>query len=200
MVAPRQSGSPRPWSTAFLGIGSNMGDRLGHLRRAVFGLATHPQIQVESFSGVFETEYDGEGRQEPYLNACVKVRTALPPQVLLSVLKSVEQRHGRLPGGHMQPRTLDLDILLFDGRQLHGQSLTVPHPRLRQRAFVLEPLNQIAPAEKFPDSGETVGSACAKIRQKSGPWLRECREFSLLPEATAASKEDWRAALAVHCR
>lgn len=185
---------------AFLGLGSNMGDRLGHLRRALFALATHPEIQVTGCSGVFETEFVGEGQQAAYLNACVRVNTRLAPEVLLAVLKGAEQRHGRQPDGHLLPRPLDLDILLYGDQVQGGQILTLPHPRMRERAFVLEPLSQIAAVEKFPDSGETVGDACAKIRQKSGPWLRECRELSLLPEETAASKEDWRAALAVHCR
>ena len=188
------------WVVAYLGLGSNLGDRLDHLRRAVFALATHPQIMVRSLSGVFETEFVGEGLQDPYLNACVCIATSLGPEVLLSVLQSTELRHGRQPKGHMLPRPLDLDILLYGNDIRLETNLVLPHPRLRERAFVLEPLAEIAPDEKFPDSGETVRAVCAKIRQKSGPWLKECRRLSLLPEDSAACKEDWRAALAVYCR
>lgn len=190
----------RPWSRVYLGLGSNLGDRLGHLRRAVFALATHPEIEVTALSRIYETEFEGTGEQDPYLNACVAVRTRLSPAVLLAVLKSTEARHGRRPDSHMQPRPLDLDILLFEAQTFTGQQLTLPHPRLRDRAFVLEPLAEIGGHEKFPDSGETVAAACAKIRQKSGGRLRDSRDFRFLPEATSASKEDWRAALAVHCR
>lgn len=195
-----EEGGQRPWVWAFLGLGSNLGDRLDHLRRALFALAVHPEIAVDGCSPVFETEFVGDGRQSPYLNACVRVRTRLAAEVLLAVLKGAEERHGRRPDTHLLPRPLDLDILLYGNQVQEGQHLTLPHPRMRERAFVLEPLARIASGEKFPDSGETVAAACAKIRQKSGPWLRECRDLRLLPEATAASKEDWRAALAVHCR
>jgi len=199
MIHPAPS-IQQSWATALLGLGSNQGDRLDHLRRAVFALATHPEIKVLDTSKVFETEYVGPGRQEHYLNACARIQTTLTPEVLLAVLKGTEIRHGRRLDGHMLPRPLDLDILLYDNEIRNNVDLTLPHPRLQERAFVLEPLAEIASEENIPDSGETVGSVCAKIRQKSGPWLRECQELSLLPENTAASKEDWRAALAVHCR
>lgn len=175
---------------AYLGLGSNLGDRLDHLRRAVEELSAHPGIEVVDLSSVFETEFVGEGTQENYLNACARIRTNLDPDRLLAVLKGTETRHGRQPDGHMLPRPLDIDILLYDNEILSSDHLAVPHPRLRERAFVLEPLAEIAEMEKFPDSGETVGAACAKIRQKSGPWLRVCREKILLAGGTAASKED----------
>ena len=174
----------RPRVTVYLGLGSNMGDRLEHLRRAVFALATHPEITLLDVSGVFETEFVGEGSQDPYLNACVSVETRLAPEVLLAVLKGTELRHGRRPRGHLLPRPLDLDILIYGDEIRSREVLTLPHPRLRERAFVLEPLAQIAGKKKIPDSGETVGVACAKIRQKSGPWLKERRELRLLPGGT----------------
>jgi 2-amino-4-hydroxy-6-hydroxymethyldihydropteridine diphosphokinase len=181
----------RPDQTVvYLGLGSNQGDRLDHLRRAVRELSAHSGIEVVELSSVYETEYVGEGTQDPYLNACCRIRTNLEPEGLLDVLKSLEALHGRRPDGHMLARPLDLDILLYGNEIRFERDLSLPHPRLRDRAFVLEPLTEIAEKEKFPDSGETVGSACAKIRQKSGPWLRVCREKILLAEGTAASKED----------
>ena len=199
MIAGAHKTNSRVWVTAFLGLGSNQGDRLDHLRRAVFALATHPEITVQEISGIYETQYVGEGQQDPYLNACVCVQTRLSPEVLLVVLKSAEQRHGRQPDSHMMPRPLDLDILLYGDEIRNENLLTLPHPRLLERSFVLEPLSEIAPTKKIPNSGETVVSACAKIRQKSKTWLRKCSEMNLLPEKISASKEDWRAALAVHC-
>jgi len=190
----------------FVGLGTNMGRRLHQLRRALFGLATHPEIQVCGVSRVYETEYVGPGVQDPYYNACVELVTSLPPLVLLAVLKGTEEREGRAPEGHMLPRPIDLDILLFGDRILSDSKLHVPHKEMRDRAFVLEPLAELAAQERFPDSGETIGHACAKIRRKSGPWVRPLAETGLVPNGAGTlsrqdlNKEDWRAALAVHCR
>jgi 2-amino-4-hydroxy-6-hydroxymethyldihydropteridine diphosphokinase len=195
---PVRNGCP-PDEVVYLGLGTNQGDRVAQLRLALFALATHPEIKVTKVSRVYETEYVGPGRQDPYLNACVEVRTPLAPEVLLAVLKGAELRQGRQPAGHLKPRPIDLDILMYGDRVMADPRLTLPHRQMRQRAFVLEPLTELAPEEKFPDSGETIASACAKIRRKSGPWIAPRMDVDLshsLPEI----KEGWRAALAVHCR
>ena len=184
----------------YLGLGTNLGDRVGHLKQALFALATHPEIEVSAVSRVYETEYVGPGHQDPYLNACVELRTRLEPRVLLAVLKGTEQRQGRQSGGHMQPRPIDLDILMFGKRVMARPGLTLPHRQMRERAFVLEPLTELAPHEKFPDSGETIASACAKIRRKSGPWIKARMDVDLGNALPDNNKEGWRAALAVHCR
>ena len=187
----------------FLGLGGNVGNRLAFLRQGVQALLLHPEMRLQAVSRLYETEYVGPGRQRPFLNACVQVETQLPPAVLLSVLRSIECRCGRRDGVHMAPRTLDLDILFYGDRVCADRVLTVPHPRLRQRAFVLEPLAELAPDRKFPDSGETVAVACAKIRRKKGPWIRVCEDIELLPVGKTQDKqdkEDGRAAVAVHCR
>ena len=192
--------------SVLLGLGTNLGDRLRNLRRALFGLAMHPEITVVAISRVYETEFVGDGEQDPYYNACVEIRTALAPAVLLAVLKGAEEREGRRPDGHMLPRPIDLDILLFGDRVLTADGLCVPHKGMRARAFVLEPLAEIAPERRFPDSGETIAAACAKIRRKPGPWIRPLSGSGLLPAGPHVprngdlNKEDWRAALAVHCR
>jgi 7,8-dihydro-6-hydroxymethylpterin-pyrophosphokinase len=100
----------------------------------------------------------------------------------------------------MAPRNIDIDILLYDNMMRDRDNLVLPHGRMRERAFVLEPLCDIAPGERFPDSGETIAQACAKIRRKSGPWIRVCEEARLVEAVPDVNKEDWRAALAVHCR
>ena len=200
MMRPAAIVSAFPEVTAHLGLGSNVGDRLGHLRRALFALAIHPEIRVTRVSRTYETEYVGQGMQDPYLNACLEVRTSLTPKVLLAVLKGAEARQGRPAGSHMAPRSIDIDILLYDNTMIEGETLVLPHGRMRERAFVLEPLNEIAPGEIFPDSGETIAQACAKIRRKSGPWIRVCEEARLVEAVPEGNKEDWRAALAVHCR
>jgi 2-amino-4-hydroxy-6-hydroxymethyldihydropteridine diphosphokinase len=165
--------------TVYLGLGTNMGDRVRYLRRALYALAVHPEIEVTAFSRIYETEFVGDGEQDPYLNACAAIRTALPPEVLLTVLKAVEAREGRRPGGKWQPRPIDLDILLYGGLVRREAGLVLPHP---------------------PDLGETIGERCAKIRRKSGPWIRVYEQAELAPRPANAHKEDWRAALAVHCR
>ena len=192
-----------PSVCALLGLGSNLGDRLQHLRRAVFALATHPEITVQGGSRIYQTEFVGTGTQDPYLNACLQISTVLNPRVLLAVLKGVEARHGRLPDGHLKPRPIDLDILFYGDRVVASADLTIPHPLIRERGFVLEPLSELAFSWKFPDSGETIGDACAKIRRKSGGRIQPLDGLRLLPMepgSGAAPKEDWRAALAVHCR
>ena len=189
-----------PMEVVYLGLGTNMGDRVGYLKQALFALATHPEIEVSAVSRVYETEYVGAGRQDPYLNACVELRTPLTPLVLLAVLKGAEQRQGRQPGGHMQPRPIDLDILMYGKRVMTGPGLKLPHEQMRERAFVLEPMTDLAPNEKFPDSGETIASACAKIRRKSGPWIKARVDVDLGNSLPDNNKEGWRAALAVHCR
>ena len=185
--------------TVFLGIGGNIGDRIKNLRRAMLSLMQHPEIEITCFSRVWESEYVGLGEQESYLNACVQINTILTPMQLLIDLKKIEKQQGRLSNGHNLPRPVDLDILLFGEIISADPNLTLPHPRCRDRAFVLEPLSEIAGQKKFPDSGETVASACAKIRRKRGPWVKEYQEEKLLPCAADATKEEWRAALAVHC-
>jgi 2-amino-4-hydroxy-6-hydroxymethyldihydropteridine diphosphokinase len=184
----------------YLGMGANRGDRLGYLKQALFALATHPEIEVTGISRVYETEYVGPGSQDPYYNACLEIRTHLRPAVLLAVLKGTEERLGRGPDGHMKPRIIDLDILLFGESEFSDSCLEIPHKQMRDRAFVLEPLAEIAPGKNFPVSGETIAEACAKIRRKSGPWVKALDEVRLLEIREDSNKEDWRAALAVHCR
>lgn len=155
-----------------LGLGSNLGDRLAHLRAATRALADHPGLELVAVSRIWESEHVGPDAQEPYLNACAALRTALGPLALLDVLKGLEAAAGRPSDGHRRPRPIDLDILLFGDRAVADGRLRVPHPEMSRRAFVLEPLAEIAGGSRIPDSGETVGELCAKIRRKSGPWVR----------------------------
>ncbi len=186
--------------TVFLGMGGNMGDRLACLRHGLFALLTHPEIRVDAFSRVWESQYVGPGTQADYLNACCRVRTTLAPAALLAVVKGIEQRLGRAPAGHMRPRPLDLDILLYGERRGHDALLTLPHPRLAERAFVLAPLQELAPDLVLPDSGETVSAAWARMQREQGPWVRLCVERLLKTDHPDTGEEGWRAALAIHCR
>ena len=200
MRAYLQQLDPGRGEAVYLGLGGNVGGRCVHLQRALFALSAHPEINVTAVSRLYESEYVGPGEQAPYLNACVEIRTFLSPRVLLWVLKGIEERLGRCPDTHLQPRPIDLDVLLYGDLVSDDPRLTLPHPRLRERAFVLLPLGDIAPARQLPDSKETVSAACARIRRTGGPWVRLKQEREWLPRAGAGGEVEWRAALAVHCR
>ncbi|HPF71345.1 MAG TPA: 2-amino-4-hydroxy-6-hydroxymethyldihydropteridine diphosphokinase, partial [Candidatus Krumholzibacteria bacterium] len=181
---------------AWIGLGGNQGDRAAYLRAAVAALRAHPDVALGAVSGVWETEYVGPGTQDPYLNACAALATDLGPAALVAVLKELEAAAGRPADGHMKPRPIDLDLVLYEGFAGRDGSVVVPHARARERAFVLEPLAQIAPDARFPDSGETVAAACANIRRKPGPWVRLRTDLSLAPGGPDDGKEERGAALA----
>jgi 2-amino-4-hydroxy-6-hydroxymethyldihydropteridine diphosphokinase len=132
---------------AYLGVGSNEGDRRAHLQGAVDGLAATPGVRVAAVSPVYETEPVGGPPQDDYLNAVVAVETVLSPRDLLEVAKRLEAAAGRVPGGERWgPRPLDVDILLVGHELMNDPDLTVPHARLFERHFVLAPLGDLDPA------------------------------------------------------
>lgn len=167
----------------WLGLGSNQGDRLFFLGRAVEFVDQQAEMNLLSCSPVYETEYVGPGQQDPYLNACLEIESPQTPLALLDLFQALEQELGRPKHGHLKPRPLDVDILLAEDTVLSAQRLTVPHPRLAERLFVLAPLNDIAPREIIPNSGETVADLCAKIRRKDGPAVVLREDLVLSPES-----------------
>lgn len=183
-----------------LGLGGNCGDRLLYLRQGLFALLMHPEIRVHSCSRIWETEHLGRDPQQPHLNLVCQAGTTLAPLALLAVCQGIEQRLGRQPRSHGRPRTLDIDILLFGDRRGGDDLLVLPHPRLGRRGFVLGPLAELAPATWLPDSGETAAAAWARIQAADGPWLRPVAEPLVGLAGVIGSEEEWRAALAVHCR
>lgn len=125
---------------AVLGLGANQGDRAAALCSAVVAFAAHG-IETLRLSPVYETDYVGPGAPQPaYLNAVAEVRTGLAPLALLRILGQIEAAHGRVPGTHGKPRRLDLDLLYYGSFSVRHPRLVVPHPRLTERRFVLEPL------------------------------------------------------------
>ena len=138
--------------TGYLGLGSNVGDREEHLRAAVRLLREH-EVEVEAVSSLYETEPTGEILDQPdFLNAAVRVRTGLEPEALLDLCKAIEVEQGRMFGGPRHgPRPLDLDLLLLGELELRGERLTLPHPEVTSRRFVLEPLLELDPALRLPD-------------------------------------------------
>lgn len=142
----------------YIGVGSNVGDRLGYLQRAVQYLRETVDIQVRQVSSIYETEPVGVTDQGWFLNAVVQIDTRLDPHILLQRTQSIEQALHKQITRRWGPRTIDLDILLYANWQLKTATLEIPHPRLRQRAFVLVPLLELDPTLSLPDG--TVLSAC----------------------------------------
>ena len=132
-------------TTAFVGIGSNLGDREANLRSAIELLSAEDGIEVIAVSEIRETEPVGPVEQGPFLNGVVQVATALPAGELLERLLSVESRLGRVRTERWGPRTIDLDLLLYGSERVDEPGLTVPHPRLHERRFALEPLLDLDP-------------------------------------------------------
>ena len=139
---------------AYVGLGANLGDRERTVREAVAALGAEEGIEVLAVSTLRETEPVGVGEQPPFLNGAAALDTTLEAPELLKRLLAVEQRFGRVrvPGEH-GPRTLDLDLLLYGDEQIDEPGLAVPHPRLHERRFVLEPLVELDPGLVVPGRG-----------------------------------------------
>ena len=148
----------------FIGLGSNLGDRGGFLNQAAARLRQLDGVSVVWFSPVYESEPVGNEPQPLFLNAVGELETALLPVDLLARLKAIEQDLGRKPGERWGPREIDLDILLYDGLVYDRDGITVPHPRLEERRFVLVPFRDIAPDVVHPISGMTIEELAQRCR------------------------------------
>jgi len=144
---------------AFIGLGSNLEDPLSQLQRALSDLDNLPDTRLAAQSSLYRSApigYPGQTdlpSQPDFVNAVAKIETTLPPQALLQALLHIEHLHGRERTYRNAPRTLDLDVLLYDDVQLHEHGLTIPHPQMHLRAFVLQPLLEIAPEVSIPGVG-----------------------------------------------
>jgi len=149
-------------ATAFVGIGSNLGDREAHVRSALELLAAEKEIEVVAVSELRETEPVGPVEQGPFVNGAVRLATELPPRQLLERLLAIEQRLGRVRKERFGPRTIDLDLLVYGDAVVDEPGLMVPHPRLHERRFALEPLADLAPDLVVPGSGP-ISALLAKL-------------------------------------
>lgn len=147
---------------AYIGLGSNLDQPRQQIFQALDELDCVPQSWLVRVSSLYSSAPMGPQNQPDYVNAVAKIHTGLSPVLLLDELQGIENRHGRVRGQHWGPRTLDLDLLLYGDQIIQERRLTVPHPGIAQRAFVLKPLFEIAPRLQLPelDAVEKLLAAC----------------------------------------
>ena len=150
-------------TVAYVGIGSNLEEPVRQVRSALVELDRLPHTRVVKQSSLYRSAPIGHADQPDFVNAVVQLETGLPAERLLAEIQEIEERHGRKRSFPNAPRTLDLDVLLFGEREFHSPGLRIPHPRMHERAFVLKPLLEIAPAISIPGIGQAQGrlAACA---------------------------------------
>lgn len=147
----------------WIGLGSNVSDRLGYLRRALALLAELPGTSLRRVSSVYDTAPVGKTDQARFLNAVAEIETDLAPVELADALLAIEDRCGRFRRERWGPRTLDLDILMYGDLTISDDRLSIPHPRMTERAFVLVPLAEIARGMEVPGTGETVEELLGRV-------------------------------------
>lgn len=158
---------------SYLSLGSNMGDRFEMLRQAVAQLVEHPAVTVTRISSLYETDPVGYTDQEPFLNMVVQLETELTALALLNVCQKIEQNLNRKRLVRWGPRTIDLDILLYNQDRIETARLTVPHPRMNERAFVLIPLLEIDPGLEVAGTIETDGVLLWKSYNSLAAFLQD---------------------------
>lgn len=169
---------------AYLGLGSNLGDRRTHLRRAVELLLESIAASRDAFAvaSLYETSPVGNGCEDhsAYLNSAMRVETLLSPRELFLAIQRIEAELGRVRTRPPEPRTIDIDILLYGKLVVHDADLVIPHPRLHERRFVLEPLSEIAAGVVHPIFGESIRE-----------WTRHLRESDPCQVVQKADDSDW---------
>ncbi|MCM3667078.1 2-amino-4-hydroxy-6-hydroxymethyldihydropteridine diphosphokinase [Mesobacillus subterraneus] len=169
---------------AYIALGSNMGDRLDYLKKAILHLESHENITVVNTSSIYETDPVGYTNQDQFLNMAIQVMTSLKPFELLDVCLNIEEQLGRKREMRWGPRTLDLDILVYNQENIETEKLTLPHPRMSERAFVILPLLEIDPNIMLPTMKEPLKSCLQSIPDKEGVriWKRKNGEdvFALI--------------------
>lgn len=150
----------------YLGLGSNLGDRKANLEKALQLLSE--RLAIEQISSLYETAPVGYMEQPPFLNAVCRAQTDLEPFQLLSLIKGIEVSLGRVPSFPNAPRPIDVDILFYGDLVMETPELTIPHPRLEERAFVLIPLFELDAALVHPPSGERISDLAAKVQGREG--------------------------------
>lgn len=164
----------RKWHKAYLSIGSNMGDKESYLNQAVDMLYDDDNCRVTAVSNFIQTKPYGPVEQDDFLNGCVEIETIYSPQELLKAVNIIEASADRKREIHWGPRTLDIDIILYDDEIVADKNLYIPHREMHKREFVLEPLNQIAPYAMNPISKKTAEQLLEDLKNKSGDTVSKC--------------------------
>ena len=159
----------------FLGLGSNVGDREGYLRKAVAAIGKLERSWVRRASSIYETEPWGKRDQDPFLNQVVEVDTKLGPQELLVACQRIEKDLGRDNRERWGPRTIDIDILIYSDVVIDDENLRVPHRLLSERRFVLVPLTELSPTVSVPGLGKTVREVLESCSDRGRVELYESR-------------------------
>ena len=149
--------------TVYLGLGSNMGNRQDNLEKALDFLSQ--RLRVEKVSSVYDTEPVSNTTQPRFLNQVCQVSTGLEPMALLTLVKGIESKLGRLPHTSNLPRPIDIDILFYGDQVIETPKLVIPHPKLTQRAFVLIPMAEIAPDLVHPVNGKTIKELMRELQE-----------------------------------
>jgi 2-amino-4-hydroxy-6-hydroxymethyldihydropteridine diphosphokinase len=165
-------------SDVFIGLGGNLGDREALMAEALRKLAATPGIVVTAVSSLYETKPVGPTAQPDFINLVAKLDTSLPPYALLSTCLRIENELGRERRERWGPRTVDLDVLWCEGVSQADEQLTLPHPRMHERAFVLVPLAELAPRLKIDGRAvaelvQALGDHAADVRKKGALFWRE---------------------------
>ena len=159
---------------AYIGFGSNIGDRLAHIQNAIHALSETEGITLQKISSIYQTDPVGYETQAQFLNGVAAIQTDLPPLSLLRTLKDIEVSVGRQHRIRWGPREIDLDILMYGDLCLQTEKLVIPHPEMHRRRFVLAPLAEIAPDLVHPVLKESVQTLLARLEDDKSVLKAEC--------------------------
>lgn len=163
-------------ATAYIALGANLNDPAAQVKAGFAALAALPDTKLVAQSSLYRTAPVGYADQPDFINAVAAIETRLAPRALLDALLAIETQYGRVREFPNAPRTLDLDVLLYEAREVHEYGLTIPHPRMHERAFVLAPLAEIAPDCVVPGRG-AVGALLKNV-DRSGVARIACADIA----------------------
>ncbi len=169
----------RRWHTVYLAVGSNMGDRLEHIDRAYTALSEDKKCRMVAMSELYETTAYGDVKQDDFLNGAWEIQTLYTPEELLDKVHELEQAAGRERRLHWGPRTLDLDILLYDDLVMHTDTLQIPHIDMQNRDFVLKPLSQIAPYQMHPVLGMSIIQLYEELKKSGEQHVIDLKDYRI---------------------